>query len=117
MKNWKFHRLLHSRFDEKTGARMTTTLLAERAGVGRCHLSQVLNNAVGRGKHTRRRLFPWLTHEEIRALGWEREFELWSRHRPDRTCLCSMQNNVPNETISESGMAAEEQAATKGKKT
>jgi hypothetical protein len=77
----------------------------------------VLNNAVGRGKHTRRRLFPWLTHEEIRALGWEREFELWSRHRPDRTCLCSMQNNVPNETISESGMAAEEQAATKGKKT
>jgi hypothetical protein len=34
MKNWNFHRLLHSRFDEKTGARMTTTLLAECADVG-----------------------------------------------------------------------------------
>jgi len=85
---------------------MTTTVLAERAGVGRCHLSQVLNNVTGRGRHSRRRLFPWLTHEEIKALGWEREFELWRRHRPDRQCLCSMQNNFPNETISEYGVVA-----------
>src|SRR5208282_2785329 len=104
MKNWKFHRLLHSRFDEKTGARMTTTLLAERAGVGRCHLCQVINNVPGRGGKTRRRLFPHLTYEEIKALGWEREFELWSMHSPDRTCLCPTRNNVPNEAISESGV-------------
>jgi hypothetical protein len=116
MKNWKFHRLLHSRFDAKTGARMTTTLLAALASVGRCHLCQVINNVPGRGGKTRRRLFPYLTYEEIKALGWEREFELWSRHLPDRTCLCSTQNNVPNGTILENEMAAEEQAATKGKK-
>jgi hypothetical protein len=106
MKNWKFHRLLHSRFDEKTGARMTTTLLAALAGVGRCHLCQVINNVPGRGGKTRRRLFPHLTSEEIKALGWEREYELWSRHQPDRQCLRSTQNIVPNETISESGVAA-----------
>lgn len=95
MNNWNFHKLLHSRFDEKTGARMTTTLLAERAGVGRCHLSQVLNNVPGRGKHTRRRLFPLLTYDEIKALSWERDFELWTRHRPDRHCFCSTENIVP----------------------
>jgi len=96
---------------------MTTTLLAALAGVGRCHLCQVINNVPGRGGKTRRRLFPHLTHEEIKALGWEREYELWSRHRPDRRCLRSTQNIVPNETILESEMAAEEQTATKGKKT
>jgi len=106
MKNWKFHRLLHSRFDEKTGARMTTTLLAEQAGTGRCHLSQVINSVPGRGSQTRRRLFPHLTYEEIQALGWERAYELWFRHRPDRHCLCSTGSNVPNETISESGVTA-----------
>ena len=101
MKNWDFHRLLHSRFDEKTGARMTTTLLAERAGVGRCHLCQVINNVPGRGRKTRRRLFPHLTYEEIQALGWEWEYELWSRHRPDRRCLRSTENNVSIEKIPE----------------
>jgi len=106
MKNWNFHRLLRSRFDAKTGARMNTTLLAERAGVGRSHLSLVVNNVAGRGKHTRRRLFPWLTLEEIKALGWERDYELWSKNRPDRRCLRSTENNVSNETISESRVVA-----------
>jgi hypothetical protein len=103
MKNCNFHRLLHSRFDEKTGARMTTTLLAALAGVGRCHLCQVINNMPGRGGKTRRRLFPYLTYEEIKALGWERDYELWSRHRPDRQCISSTGSNVPNETIPQSG--------------
>jgi hypothetical protein len=102
MKNTEFYKLLHSRFDEKSGARMNTTLLAERAGVGRCHLIQVLNNVPGRGKHTRRRLFPLLTLEEIKTLGWEHGYELWTRHYPDRQCHYSTEKNVPNETIKES---------------
>jgi len=115
MTNWKFHRLLHSRFDEKTGARMTTLALAEQSGTGRCHLSQVINNVPGRGGKTRRRLFPHLTFEEIQALGWEREFELWSRHWPDRRCLDSTGNIVPIGTILQGNTVVNEQGATKGK--
>ena len=77
MKNWKFHRLLHSRFDEKTGARMTTTLLAERAGVRKVSSIPGASTTPPAGASTLDGdSFPWLTYEEIRALGWEREFEL-----------------------------------------
>jgi len=86
MKNWQFYRLLHERRDEKNGARMTVSRLAALAGSGRAHVNQVLNNVPGRGFWTRRRLFPHLTEEEVRLLGWSDEYNRWRR---------STRNNVP----------------------
>ncbi|WP_340581695.1 hypothetical protein [Klebsiella pneumoniae] len=49
------------------------------------HVSEVLNNKPRHGHHTRPKLFPHLTAEEIRLLGWTTEYEAWR----------STQNNVP----------------------
>ena len=59
------------------GRGMTQTKLARLAGVGRCALSQVLANKPGRGKFTRRRLLPYLSHTEIALLGWEADWLAW----------------------------------------
>lgn len=53
------------------------TRLAQLAGTGRSHLTQVLSNQPGRGHLTRRRVFPFLTRSEVRLLGWEREYRQW----------------------------------------
>jgi hypothetical protein len=87
MKNWKFHKLLRSRLNEKNGAPMTTGELALRIGSSRSHVCQVLNNNAGRGIWTRRRLFHHLTEKEVKALGWSEEYNRWRR---------STRNNVPN---------------------
>lgn len=82
MKNWHFYRLLHSRRDPKTGARMTTARLAELAcgsAKKRTHISRVLNGDHGRGTFTRRRLYPFLTLAEVRLLGWEEDYNRWRR--------------------------------------
>lgn len=71
---------------------MNVTKLAKMATVGRCHLEQVLANVPGRGLYTRRRLFPYLTAEEVRLLGWGEEYDRW------RTEQGSTGNNVPIET-------------------
>jgi hypothetical protein len=68
------------------GRGMTLQKLAARIGSTHSHLSQVLTHKPGRGGHTRRKLFPHLTPEEIRLLGWTDEFTAWAR---------STQNNVP----------------------
>lgn len=63
---------------------MTLQKLAGLIGqTSHVHLSKVLNNR--HGKETRPKLFPHLTAEEIRLLGWTTEYEAWR----------STQNNVP----------------------
>lgn len=71
---WEIHRELHKRG-------MTQTKLALLAGVGRCSLSQVMANKPGRGKYTRRRLLPHLTHREVILLGWEEDWMKWWAER------------------------------------
>jgi len=98
MKNCAFYELLHGRRDEKSDAWMTTTLLAKQAGIGRCHLSGVINGTPGRGKYTRQRLFPYLTEEEVRTLGWSEEYNRWRRETNPKfqgLAACSTGNNVP----------------------
>ena len=56
---------------------LTVTRLARLAGTGRAHCSEVLANKPGHGHLTRRRLFPHLTEEEVRTLGWTEEFNRW----------------------------------------
>jgi transcriptional regulator with XRE-family HTH domain len=68
--NWSIHRSLHARG-------LTQATLAARAGVGRSHLSQVMGNVPGRGGHTRKKLFPHLTPDEILSLGWGIEYADW----------------------------------------
>lgn len=68
---------------------MTLQKLAGLIGLQRHnHVSEVICNKSGHGGRTRRKLFPHLTPEEIRLLGWTTEFEAWRR---------STQNNVPNQ--------------------
>ena len=68
---------------------MTLQKLAARIGErGHAHVSEVLNNKPRHGHHTRRKLFPHLTAEEIRLLGWTTEYTAWR----------STQNNVPPQT-------------------
>jgi hypothetical protein len=102
MKNWTFYRLLHSRLDEKTGARMTTSELARRIGSSRAHVCQVIANVPGRGIWTRRRLFPHLTQKEVKALGWSEEYNRWRSLKQFRedyeawaTCEPSDSNEPP----------------------
>lgn len=74
MKNYQFYKLLHSRRDEKTGRRMTTTLLAEKIGSSRSHVTEVLNNVPGHGGNsTRRKLLTLMTHDELSTLGWSQK--------------------------------------------
>jgi len=61
-----FKMLLHRR-------KMTINRLAKLAGVGRSHLSQVLNGVKGRGGQTRRKVAPLLTAEELTKLGWDHD--------------------------------------------
>ena len=75
MNDWEFCQSL-----KKRG--LSQTSLARLAGVGRCHLSQVLSNVPGRGGHTRRKLFPHLTAEEVLMLGWAGEYEAWLKKMP-----------------------------------
>lgn len=66
---------------------MTLEKLAGLIGqTSHVHLSKVLNNLPNYGRETRPKLFPHLTAEEIRLLGWTTEYEAWRR---------STQNNVP----------------------
>jgi hypothetical protein len=48
----------------------TVQSLAQKAGTGRCHATQVLANKPGRGHLTRRKLAPLLTFSELELLGW-----------------------------------------------
>ncbi len=66
MKNFKFHQSLRKRC-------LTASSLARLAGVGRSHLSQVINGKPGRGGHTRRKIARHLTEEELGLLGWDAE--------------------------------------------
>ena len=85
MKDWKLYQSLHGRgLDQKK--------LATLAGTGRSHLCQVLANKSGRGHLTRRRLFPHLTTEEVRLLGWEEEYRRWAKKNG------STENIVPSGT-------------------
>ena len=59
----KFLSLIHARG-------LTVEALARLAQSGRCHVTQVLANKPGRGHLTRRRLAPYLSNDEIKALGW-----------------------------------------------
>lgn len=85
----KFFQSLHGR-----GLNQTT--LAQAATCGRAHLSEVLNNKPGHGHFTRPRLFPFLTVEEVRLLGWTEEYNRWraKQAEPQR----STGNFVPKET-------------------
>jgi transcriptional regulator with XRE-family HTH domain len=110
MNDWKFCQSL-----KKRG--LSQTALARLAGVGRCHLSQVLSNVPGRGGHTRRKLFPHLTVEEVLMLGWAGEYADWLKKngaaKADVNAVLkkaaeleqtSTENNVPISI--ESGVAA-----------
>ena len=69
---------------------MTLQKLAALIGLKKHnHVSEVLNNQPKHGHHTRPKLFPHLTPEEIRLLGWQTEYDAWR---------CSTQNNVPTPT-------------------
>lgn len=66
---------------------MTLKKLAACIGqTSHVHLSKVLNNKPNHGKETRAKLFPHLTAEEIRLLGWTTKHDSWR---------CSTGHNVP----------------------
>ncbi len=78
MKNWAFNKSLQARG-------LNQKLLADLINCGRPHLCMTLSNLPGRGGQTRRKLFPFLTVEEITLLGWRQEFEAWRAKRlPER---------------------------------
>ncbi len=52
------------------GRRMNFTKLAVAAGLGRSHVSQVLNGRPGRGGQSRRKLAKVMTEAENEAMGW-----------------------------------------------
>lgn len=57
---------------------MTLLKLARLIGLERHnHVSEVICNKAGHGGRTRRKLFPHLTPEEIRLLGWTTEYTAW----------------------------------------
>lgn len=64
---------------------VTVVSLAEKAGVGRSALTQILAGTPGRGGLTRRKIAPHLDAEELSLLGWDRTGKLVS---PD----CSTKN-------------------------
>src|SRR5262245_22722424 len=65
---WTFYRLLH-------GRGVTLKKLAAAADSSVTHLSQVFCGH--RGAKTRQRLFPLLTEDEVRSLGWTEEYNRW----------------------------------------
>jgi hypothetical protein len=74
-KQYKFHRLLKARG-------MSVGELVRLTGSGRSHFSKVINHLgygeiPTRGRHLKPKLFALLTVEEIDALGWRPEYELW----------------------------------------
>lgn len=85
MTNYQFYRSLHARG-------LTQGKLAQLAGTGRAHLSEVLSGKTGHGHFTRKRLFPYLTRLEVRLLGWDAEYKAWAS-----TSESSTRNNVPVE--------------------
>lgn len=98
MNDWKFCQSL-----KKRG--LSQTALARLAGVGRCHLSQVLANVPGRGGHTRRKLFPHLTEDEILMLGWGAEYTDWKK-RHTAEIGTKFRVEQPQKNAVESGVAA-----------
>lgn len=71
---------------------LTLQKLAAKLGqTSHVHLSKVLNNVPHYGKETRPKLFPHLTTEDIRLLGWTPQYDAWR----------STQNNVPTPTTNE----------------
>lgn len=52
------------------GRRMNFTRLAAAAGLGRSHVSQVLNGHPGRGGQSRRKLAKVMTEVEKEVMGW-----------------------------------------------
>lgn len=62
MKNWEFHRELHSRG-------LTHAKLAERAGLKRALVSKAIAGLPG-GFSVRQKIAPWLTVKERRLLSW-----------------------------------------------
>ena len=94
MNNWNLMQSLKRRG-------LTQIALAKLAGVGRSHLSMVLSNVPGRGGHTRRKLFPHLTWEEILMLGWAAEYTAWQKKEAAKLEQRSTENNV-----SKNGVAA-----------
>lgn len=73
--NWDLYRSFHARG-------LTQVKLAALTGIHRSVLAQILTNTPGRGKETRVKLFPHLTEEEIRLLGWQREYHAWTATSP-----------------------------------
>lgn len=72
--NWDFNKSLRARG-------LNQTSLAAAINCSRSHLCQVLNNRDGRGGQTRRKLWAYLTVEEIVSLGWQEEFDEWRAGR------------------------------------
>ena len=74
MKDTLFMRLLKSRRCSQCGLKMSVVRLSQLSGVNRAHLTNIL---AGRktGTFMRWRLYPYLTIDEIKALGWEAGFE------------------------------------------
>lgn len=102
----EFYRLLRERG-------LFITDLGKAAGVGQSHLSQVINDYWGpaakpnRGKHTRIKLFPWLTREEIDALGWTEEFVRWlvgkDDKKPPQRFVHTLEGSFPEEPLHTNG--------------
>lgn len=87
MKNWRFNMSLRRRG-------LTLQKLAQSIGHKQHgHVCEVVNNKPGHGgSTTRQKLFAHLTAEEIKALGWTREFNAWRREQKKGG---STGNNVP----------------------
>lgn len=87
----RFYRSLHDRG-------LNQEKLAALAQTGRAHLCEVLNNKPQHGHRTRQRLFPHLTSEEVRLLGWTTEFNRWRKVQSEKNALLvasSTRNFVP----------------------
>jgi transcriptional regulator with XRE-family HTH domain len=81
-KNPEFRRLLKARG-------LSINDLAAQTGAGRSHLSKLLNGLgydekPGRGRHTKPKLFLALRPEEIDALGWREEYDVWLENRREK---------------------------------
>lgn len=72
MKNVAFHMALRARG-------LNLKILAAQSHTAHTHLSEVINGKPSHGHYTRWRLFPLLTEDEVRILGWTDEYDRWRR--------------------------------------
>jgi len=99
--NWILYRSLHARG-------LTQAKLASLTGVNRSVMCRILANEPGRGKETRPKIIPHLSHREIRILGWTKEAREFNRQQEEEmragilrdgrgACAnCSTTNIVPS---------------------